>query len=48
MSEQKVHIILADDHELFRDGLAGFIRRRPHLMLLDQAGNGEIETQLFE
>ena len=40
MREQKINIILADDHELFRDGLAGFIRRRPHLVLLDQAGNG--------
>jgi len=36
----KVRILLADDHELFRDGLASLINAQPDLEVVGQAGDG--------
>ncbi len=33
-------LILADDHDLFREGLAGLINTQPDLMVAGQAGDG--------
>lgn len=34
------HILLVDDHELFRDGLAGLINAQPDMSVIGQAGDG--------
>jgi two-component system nitrate/nitrite response regulator NarL len=36
----KARILLADDHELFREGLAGLINTQPDLAVVGQAGDG--------
>lgn len=36
----KSRILLSDDHELFRDGLAGLINAQPDLEVVGQAGDG--------
>ena len=36
----KSRILLADDHELFREGLAGLINAQPDLAVVGQAGDG--------
>ena len=36
----KSYILLADDHELFREGLAGLINAQPDLEVVGQAGDG--------
>ncbi|MFQ5578227.1 MAG: response regulator transcription factor, partial [Anaerolineae bacterium] len=33
-------IILADDHELFREGLAGLVNAQPDLKVIGEAGDG--------
>jgi DNA-binding NarL/FixJ family response regulator len=33
-------VLLADDHELFREGLAGLIKAQPDLEIVGQAGDG--------
>jgi DNA-binding NarL/FixJ family response regulator len=36
----RAHILLADDHELFREGLAGLINAQPDLQVVGEAGDG--------
>ncbi|MBM3180230.1 MAG: response regulator transcription factor [Chloroflexi bacterium] len=36
----RARILLADDHELFREGLAGLINAQPDLEVVGQAGDG--------
>ncbi|MBI1882441.1 MAG: response regulator transcription factor [Chloroflexi bacterium] len=36
----RVRILLADDHELFREGLVGLINAQPDLEVVGQAGDG--------
>lgn len=36
----RARILLADDHELFRDGLAGLINNQPDMEVAGQAGDG--------
>ncbi|MBI5566579.1 MAG: response regulator transcription factor, partial [Chloroflexi bacterium] len=36
----RAHIVLADDHDLFREGLAGLINAQPDLETVGQAGDG--------
>jgi len=35
-----IKIVIADDHEIFRDGLALMLSRQPHLVLVAQAEDG--------
>lgn len=36
----RAHILLADDHELFREGLVGLINAQPDLEVVGEAGDG--------
>jgi len=36
----RAHILLADDHALFREGLAGLINAQPDMEVVGQAGDG--------
>ncbi len=36
----RAHIVLADDHDLFREGLAGLINAQPDMETVGQAGDG--------
>lgn len=40
-SSNPIRIILADDHEIFRDGFKAMIRKQPSVELIGEAGNGE-------
>lgn len=40
MLRQPAHILLVDDHELFREGLAGLINAQSDLIVAGQAGDG--------
>ncbi|HJT72718.1 MAG TPA: response regulator transcription factor [Chitinophaga sp.] len=35
-----IRLVIADDHEIFRDGLALMLSRQPNIALVGQAGNG--------
>ncbi len=43
-----VRILLADDHQLFRDGVAGILEREPDFVLVGQAANGAEALKLAE
>lgn len=45
---RKIKILLADDHEFFRDGFVFFIKGAPDIELLDAAANGKQLVQLTE
>jgi two-component system, NarL family, nitrate/nitrite response regulator NarL len=40
MAGARVSVVVADDHPLFRDGIARAMRERPDLELVAEAGNG--------
>lgn len=40
-SSNPIRIILADDHEIFRDGFKAMIRKQPSVELIGEAANGE-------
>jgi DNA-binding NarL/FixJ family response regulator len=42
----KIKILLADDHEFFRDGFIFFIKEAPDIELVDTASNGKQLVQL--
>ena len=48
MSNSSINIILADDHEIFRDGFASFIHKCPGINLVGAAVNGTGLIQLTE
>ncbi len=43
-----IRLILADDHEIFRDGLALMLSRQKDIILLGQASNGKELVELTE
>jgi DNA-binding NarL/FixJ family response regulator len=43
-----IRLIIADDHEIFRDGLALMLSRQKDITLLAQAGNGKELAELTE
>ncbi len=43
-----ISIILADDHEIFRDGFTSLINKQPGFSLVAEAANGEQLVQLAE
>jgi two-component system, NarL family, response regulator NreC len=43
-----IRIVIADDHEIFRDGLALMLSRQPNIALVGQAGNGRELLELLE
>jgi DNA-binding NarL/FixJ family response regulator len=40
-SSTPIRIILADDHEIFRDGFKAMIKKQPSVALIGEASNGE-------
>lgn len=42
-----IRLIIADDHEIFRDGLALMLSRQPNISLVGQAGNGRELLELL-
>jgi len=44
--KKQISLVIADDHEIFRDGLALMINKQEHLSLVGQAGNGRELVQL--
>ena len=45
-TENPIRIILADDHELFRDGFKVMLKKQPSVALVAEASNGEELIQL--
>ena len=41
MRTTPIRIVLADDHEIFRDGFRAMIKKQPSVQLLGEASNGE-------
>lgn len=46
--KEKIHIIIADDHKIFREGLQSLLRKQPHIKVVGEAENGEEALQLLE
>lgn len=44
--EDKIHVIIADDHTLFREGLAGIIQSEEDFEVVGQAGTAQEAVQL--
>jgi DNA-binding NarL/FixJ family response regulator len=44
--KKQISLVIADDHEIFRDGLALMINKQENLSLVGQAGNGRELIQL--
>ena len=36
-----IRILIADDHQLFREGIANLLSASPHIEIVDQAKNGQ-------
>ena len=47
-SSSPIRVVLADDHELFRDGFSVMIGKEPQIDLAGQAENGEMLLQMTE
>lgn len=45
-SPMAIKVILADDHELFRDGFSVMLKKQPDIELIAEAGDGEQLLQL--
>jgi len=43
-----IRLVIADDHEIFRDGLALMLSRQPNIALVGQAGNGRELLELLD
>ena len=43
-----IRLVIADDHEIFRDGLALMLSRQPNISLVGQAGDGRELLSLLE
>lgn len=44
----KIKLVIADDHEIFRDGLALMLSKQKNIELVGQAGNGRELVELVE
>src|SRR3954470_24297104 len=43
-----IRLVIADDHEIFRDGLALMLSRQPNIALVGQASNGRELLELLD
>src|SRR5690242_1887850 len=46
MTQARVRVVVADDHPLFRDGIARAVRGRPSLELVGEAADGRAALEL--
>lgn len=46
--KEEIRLVIADDHEIFRDGLALMLSKQKHLLLAGQAGDGLELVELVE
>lgn len=46
--EQKIRVILADDHPVVRDGLAAIVNQQPDMEVVGEAGDGEEAVALYQ
>jgi len=44
---QRIRVVLADDHRLFREGVASLIERAPDIELVGEAATGEDALRLM-
>ena len=44
----KIKLVIADDHEIFRDGLTLMLSKQKNIELVGQAGNGRELVELVE
>ncbi|MGC3981089.1 MAG: response regulator transcription factor [Steroidobacteraceae bacterium] len=47
-SEQKIRVILADDHPVVRDGLANMVNQQADMQVVAEAGDGDEAIALYE
>lgn len=47
-SDEKVRVLLADDHRLFREGVASLLERADDITLVGEAGTGEEAVRLAD
>ena len=38
--EQRIRVLLVDDHTLFREGLASLLTAQPDIVVIGEAGDG--------
>ncbi len=43
-----IRILIADDHPLFRDGLAALLQQQPSIAVVGSAGDGQETVELFQ
>jgi two-component system, NarL family, response regulator NreC len=50
MMEEKdpIRVVIADDHEIFRDGFRVLLKKQKHIELVGEAENGKLLLQLIE
>ena len=41
MTDQKIRVVLADDHPVVRDGLAAIVNQQADMEVVAEAGDGE-------
>ncbi|MEM6686121.1 MAG: response regulator transcription factor [Bacteroidota bacterium] len=46
--KEQIHIIIADDHKLFREGLQSLLKKHTHIKVVGEAEHGEEAIQLLE
>lgn len=46
--DQQIRLLIADDHEIFRDGLALMLSRQPDIQLVGQASDGRELVDMLE
>lgn len=45
-SSEKIRVLIADDHAIFRDGLRKLLEAEPDFKVVGEAGDGELAVQL--
>ncbi len=46
MADEKIRILIVDDHEIVREGLRGFLKSQTEFMVVGEAGNGAEAVKL--
>ena len=46
--KDRIHVVLADDHPVVRDGLAAMVNQQADMEVVGEAGDGEEAIALYE